>query len=61
MKDRRIHQLLNGSLMLMLFIIVIFSLFTAYCPVKNTYYSKKSYKYEKKIKTETNDDKQVGL
>ncbi|XP_022166630.1 glycoprotein 3-alpha-L-fucosyltransferase A-like [Myzus persicae] len=59
MKDRRIHQLLNGLLILMLFIIVIYSIFTAYCPVKNGYYSKKSFKYEKKIKTQTNDDEQI--
>jgi len=57
--DRRIHHLLNELLILMLFIIVIYSIFTAYCPVKNKFYSSKSYKYEEKIKTETNNDEQV--
>ncbi|XP_003242420.1 glycoprotein 3-alpha-L-fucosyltransferase A-like [Acyrthosiphon pisum] len=57
--DRRIHHLLNDLLILMLFIIVIYSIFTAYCPVKNKLYSRKSYKYEKKIKTQTNNDEQI--
>lgn len=59
--DRRIHKLLYELLILMLFIIVICSIFTAFCPDKNIYYLRETYKYEKKIKTETNNDEQVSI
>ncbi|CAI6362726.1 unnamed protein product [Macrosiphum euphorbiae] len=57
--DRRIHHLLNELIIFMLIIIVIYSIFTAYCPVKNRFHSNKSYKHEKKIKTQTNNDEQI--
>lgn len=59
--NRRIHHLLKNLLIFILFIIVIYSIFTAYYPIKDRFYSRKSYKYEKKIKTQTNNDEQVNI
>jgi len=62
MTDRRIYHLLNKLLILILFIIVVYSIFTAYCPVKNLHYSIQSHKYETKMKThQTNHHEQVGM
>jgi len=60
MTNRRIYHLLNELLIFILFIIVVYSIFTAYFPVKNRRYSTQSYKYETKMITQTNHDKQVG-
>lgn len=57
--DRKKHKLLNGLLIFMFFIIIIYSIITAYCPVQNKHYSRQSFKYEKKMKMKTNDDEQV--
>ncbi|CAH1723483.1 unnamed protein product [Aphis gossypii] len=59
MTNRRIYHLLNELLIFILFIIVVYSIFTAYFPVKNRHYSTQSYKYETKMITQTNHDEQI--
>ncbi|XP_026804497.1 glycoprotein 3-alpha-L-fucosyltransferase A-like [Rhopalosiphum maidis] len=57
---QRIHHLLNGLLILMLFIIVVYGIITAFCPFKNRHCSTQPYKYETKLITQTNhDDEQI--
>jgi len=58
--NQRKHRLLNELLILFVFIVVIYSIITAFCPVKNVDYVRQSFKYENKMKMKTNDVKQVG-